>query len=67
LPQAIGYTIEKSVPSNAVFTDTNTKVTQSRTTTTSFRPILQHYTYAEYNADPGTATNQVYYNENVGI
>ena len=32
VPSAISYTIDKSVPSNAVFTDTNTKVTQTPTT-----------------------------------
>ena len=36
----IGYTIEKSVPSNAVFTDTNTEVTQKVTSTNASYPIL---------------------------
>lgn len=35
-----GYTIAKSVPSNAVFTDTNTKVTQTPTDTNSSYNVL---------------------------
>ena len=34
VPVATTYTLEKSVPSNAVFTDTNTKVTNTLATTT---------------------------------
>lgn len=52
VPTALGYTIAKSVPSNAVFTDTNTKVTS----------VANHYTPAEdvnaaISAASGTATN----------
>lgn len=36
----IGYTIEKSVPSNAVFTDTNNAVTQTATSTNANYEIL---------------------------
>jgi hypothetical protein len=35
-----GYTINKSVPSNAVFTDTDTKVSQTATTTSANYEIL---------------------------
>lgn len=35
VPVAIGYTIEKSVPSDAKFTDTNNKVTQTNDTSTN--------------------------------
>lgn len=40
VPTAISYTIEKSVPSNAVFTDTNTKMTQTLSTTSANYPLL---------------------------
>lgn len=43
--KAMGYTIGKSVPSNAVFTDTNTKVTS----------VGNHYTPAEDDAEQITA------------
>lgn len=42
-PAACTYTLEKSVPSDAVFTDTNTKVTQSAVTASSYtnwRPLV---------------------------
>ena len=35
-----GHTVEKDVPSNAVFTDTNTKVTQTNTTTNANYRVL---------------------------
>ena len=40
VPAAISYTIDKSVPSNAVFTDTDTKVTQTNTTTSADYRVL---------------------------
>lgn len=40
VPTALNYTIAKSVPANAVFTDTNTKVTQTVTTTNAAYPLL---------------------------
>lgn len=42
-PAACTYTLEKSVPSDAVFTDTNTKVTQTAVTAsgyTNWRPLV---------------------------
>lgn len=36
VPVETTYTLEKSVPSNAVFTDTNTKVTNTKSNTTQF-------------------------------
>lgn len=40
VPSAISYTIDKSVPSNAVFTDTNNAVTQTADTTNSNFEVL---------------------------
>lgn len=40
IPVATTYTLAKSVPSNAVFTDTNTKVTQTVTTSNASYPLL---------------------------
>lgn len=61
-----GYTIAKSVPSNAVFTDQN--VNQSATTTSNWRKIVLSYQDA---ASEGTAvtanTNVVYVTPNAEI
>lgn len=51
-----GFTIEKSVPSNAVFTDTNTYVNQSDTTTANYRAILMTYVNSA-TAGSGMTTN----------
>jgi len=40
VPTALSYTIAKSVPSDAVFTDTNTKVTQTATSTNADYEVL---------------------------
>ena len=61
-PKALSYTIEKSVPSNAVFTDT--KVTQNAVTDsdyTNFRPLI----FGSSNSGtagftPSTVTDGVY-------
>lgn len=45
----------------------NTVVTQSRSASSNWRPILTHYTYAAQGTDPDTATNGVYYNEKASI
>ena len=50
------YTLAKSVPSDAVFTDTNTKVTQNVSTTNSTYPILLCPT-ANASADQGEKTS----------
>lgn len=61
VPVAISYTIDKSVPSNAVFTDTNNAVTQSASTTSDWRKVLLHYINdAASSTAVTTSTNQVY-------
>jgi hypothetical protein len=57
--------LSADVPSNAVFTDK--KVSQSRSNASQWRPLLSHYTYAADGTDPGSATNTVYYNENIAV
>ena len=49
--------------------NTDTKVKQGRSTTSSWRPILSHLTYGEYGVDPSPdgATGQVYYHESMAI
>ena len=51
----------------AVPPDTNTdaKVTQGRSTTTSYRSLLMHNATSAYGTDPGSATDTVYYNESI--
>lgn len=63
--QPLSYSLSADVPSDAVFTDK--KVTQSRSSASQWRPLLSHYTYAADGTDPGNATNQVYYNENIAV
>lgn len=41
----------------------STKVRHSRTTTSSFRPVILHSVYTADGTDPGAATDQLYYNE----
>lgn len=71
VPNEIGYSINADVPNDALFSDN--KVKQSRTVTTNYRPLLLHYTATGLNTDlgtvtdPGTVTNQVYYNEIVSV
>lgn len=65
-PTATTYALNKTVPSNAVFTDAN--VTQGKSTTANWRPILSHNTYhATYGTDPGNATGGVYYTPSIAI
>lgn len=64
-PVATSYALNTTVPAGAVFTDCN--VTQSRTTASNWRPLLSHYLYDDYNTNPGSATNIVYYNEAIAI
>ena len=49
--------------------NTDTKVKQGRSTTSSWRPILSHLTYGAYGEDPSPdgATGQVYYHESMAI
>ena len=54
-----GYTIAKSVPSDAVFTDTNTKVTQTNSTTNAAYRLL-----LSANANDTTETNTSYKSTN---
>ena len=55
-PKACTYTVSKSVPSDAVFTDTDTKVTQSVSSTNSTYPILLCPT-ANATTDQGATTS----------
>ena len=58
---ALSYTIAKSVPSNAVFTDTNNAVKQSESTTADWRKLLLHYKNDAASTTAVTdSTNQVY-------
>lgn len=63
--QPLSYSLSADVPSDAVFTDK--KVSQSRSNASQWRPLLSHYTYAADGTDPGSATNTVYYNENIAV
>ena len=55
------YSLGASVPSNAVFTDTDTKVYQSASTTANWRKILLHYKDDSSSTTAVTAsTDQVY-------
>jgi hypothetical protein len=69
VPVACTYTLGKSVPSNAVFTDTNTFVTQSKTTTENYRPLLAGSTnVAGIDADKSaTVTAQAYVSSNIFV
>lgn len=65
-PVATTYALHKTVPSNAAFTDAN--VTQGKSTTANWRPILSHNAYhATYGTDPGGATGSVYYTPSIAI
>lgn len=46
-------------------TNTDTKVTQSRSNASNYRALLMHYTNTDAGTDPGTTTNGVYYNESI--
>lgn len=48
-------------------TNTDTKVSQTRSTATNWRPLLMHYTNTSQGTDPGAATNQTYYNESLSV
>lgn len=56
-----GYTIAKSVPSNAVFTDTNTYVSQSASTTSNWRKVLLHYKDDAASSTAVTSSTNVVY------
>lgn len=65
-PVATTYALHKTVPSNAVFTDTN--VIQGKSTTVNWRPILSHnVSNGTYGTDPGEATGGVYYTPSIAI
>lgn len=46
-------------------TNTDTKVTQGRSKTSSYRPLLMHSDCDAAGTDPGTVTGQTYYNESI--
>lgn len=54
-----------TISSTDTNTNTDTKVTQSRSISSSYRPLLMHYTYGDYGADVGQATDKIYYNETI--
>jgi hypothetical protein len=65
-PAKTTYALHKTVPSNAAFTDAN--VSQGKSTTANWRPILSHNVYhATYGTDPGGATGSVYYTPSIAI
>lgn len=47
--------------------NTNNAVTQSRSTSASWRALLTHYTAAVEGTNPGEVTNKAYYNEAISI
>lgn len=51
----------------ADYSTSNNAVTQSRTTTSSWRPVLQHNTAGDYGTNPGSVTSSVYFHEAVAI
>lgn len=51
----------------ADYSVSNDAVTQSRNTTSSWRPVLQHNAVGDYGVDPGQKTGAVYYHEAVAI
>lgn len=60
VPATCTYTLEKSVPSNAVFTDTNTKVTQTSSSTNASYPLL-------LSPQTTTSTNTTYFDSGVTL
>ena len=54
-----------TISSTDTNTNTDTKVTQGRSTSSSYRPLLMHNTYGDYGTDVGQVTNTVYYNETI--
>ena len=59
-----GTALKVTMPANP---NTDAKVQQARSAATTWRPVLMHYTAGSYNTDPGSATNAVYYNEQVAV
>ena len=56
-----------SITTTTNHTHDDTKVTQSRSTSTSWRALLSHYTAVAQGTNPEAATNVVYYNEKASI
>ena len=65
------YTLNKSVPSNAVFTDTNTLMTQSNTNANNTYPLLLRSTAGtsttSSSATTGQYSNKFYVNPSTGV
>ena len=61
------YTVVHSGNYTNYQVNTDTKVQQSRSTSTNWRPLLSHYTATTQGTNPEAATNVVYYNEKASI
>lgn len=61
------YTVVHSGNYTNYQVNTDTKVQQSRSTSTNWRPLLSHYTATSQGTNPEAATNVVYYNEKASI
>ena len=61
------YTVVHSGNYTSYQVNTDTKVQQSRSTSTNWRPLLSHYTATTQGTNPEAATNVVYYNEKASI
>ncbi len=54
-----------SITTQDTNTNTDTKVTQSRSNASDYRALLMHYTNGAVGTDPGSVTDSVYYNEKI--
>lgn len=61
------YTVVHSGNYTSYQVNTDTKVQQSRSTSSSWRPLLSHYTATTQGTNPEAATNVVYYNEKASV
>ena len=61
------YTVVHSGNYTNYQVNTDTKVQQSRSTSTNWRPLLSHYTATSQGTNPEAATNICYYNEKASI
>lgn len=61
------YTVVHSGNYTNYQVNTDTKVRQSRSTSTNWRPLLSHYTATSQGTNPEAATDIVYYNEKASI
>lgn len=67
IPKALGYTLAKSVPSDAKFTDTDTKVTQTASTTNANYRVLMSATADDTTrTEASVKSSKIYGNPNTG-